>query len=102
LEDGIAAVQNRLKAAGDGRPRLTVDPSCVETVNEFESYRYKPGTDRPVDEFDHALDALRYLHDVRAVPTGAISDAAQINSGGADPRLPAPRVFVPRVAGRVS
>lgn len=28
---------------------------------EFENYHYKPGTDKPVKELDHALDALRYL-----------------------------------------
>lgn len=44
---------------------LTVDPSCLELINEFESYRYPGGrrtsTDVPVKEFDHALDALRYV-----------------------------------------
>jgi phage terminase large subunit len=45
---------------GDNRPRLTVDPSCVETINEFESYVWKPEKDEPVKENDHAMDALRY------------------------------------------
>ena len=58
--DGIAAIQNRLQVAGDNRPRLTVDPGAVNTVNEFESYVWKPEKDEPVKEFDHALDALRY------------------------------------------
>lgn len=65
--DGINKVQNRLEVAGDGRPRLTVDPSCVNTINEFESYIWKKVTntgivkDEPQKENDHAMDALRYL-----------------------------------------
>jgi len=58
--DGIATVQGYLKVQGDGRPRLTVDPSCVETINEFESYVWKPEKDEPMKENDHAMDALRY------------------------------------------
>jgi len=61
--DGIAAVQNRLKVAGDGKPRLTVDPSCVNMQNEMESYRWADGKDAPVKECDDACDAIRYLHD---------------------------------------
>ena len=59
--DGIGLVQSRLMVQGDGRPRLTVDPSCVNTINEFESYAWKPEKDEPAKENDHALDALRYL-----------------------------------------
>jgi phage terminase large subunit len=58
--DGITAVQGYLAIQGDGKPRLTVDPSCVETINEFESYVWKPEKDEPVKENDHAMDALRY------------------------------------------
>lgn len=61
VKDGIDAVQALLKVAGDGRPRLTVDPSCVNVTNEFESYVWKPEKDEPVKETDHAMDALRYL-----------------------------------------
>lgn len=65
--DGIQVVQDRLKVQGDGRPRLTVDPSCINTINEFESYVWKKVTatgivkDEPQKENDHAMDALRYL-----------------------------------------
>lgn len=58
--DGIYAIQNRLQVQGDDRPRLTVDPSCTDLINEFESYVWKPGKDEPVKDFDHGLDALRY------------------------------------------
>lgn len=59
--DGITTVQALLKIQGDGRPRLTVDPSCANVINEFESYVWKEGKDEPVKENDHALDALRYF-----------------------------------------
>lgn len=63
VQDGIARVGNRLAVAGDGRPRLTVDPSCVNTVAEFESYCYKKGKDEPEKQNDHAMDTLRYIVD---------------------------------------
>ena len=42
---------------------LTIDPSCVNLIAEMESYHYPDGRandDKPVKEFDHACDALRY------------------------------------------
>ena len=57
---GIQAVQQRLCVAGDGRARLTVDPSCENTIREFETYEWKPNKDEPIKQFDHAMDALRY------------------------------------------
>lgn len=56
---GIALVSSTI-------PNLTVDPSCVNLIAEFESYQYpdaKRGAgekDAPVKANDHALDALRY------------------------------------------
>lgn len=66
VNDGIQAVKGRLALAGDGRPRLTVDPSCVNTIAEFETYvwaqdRDGKALDKPVKENDHAMDAARYL-----------------------------------------
>ncbi len=72
--DGIALVQALLKVQGDGRPRLTVDPSCVNTVNEFESYVWKAGKDEPVKEHDHALDALRYLQAAISTQAGPLPE----------------------------
>ena len=66
--DGIQAVQNLLQIAGDGRPRLTVDPGCVETINEAESYIWRPEKDEPIKENDHAMDGLRYLADYLSAP----------------------------------
>jgi hypothetical protein len=38
VSDGIQNVKARLAVAGDGRPRLTFDPACANTISEFESY----------------------------------------------------------------
>ncbi|NMC34212.1 MAG: hypothetical protein GYA36_17395 [Veillonellaceae bacterium] len=57
--DGIRLVQDML---ADDPPRLTVSPLCVETINEFESYCWRPGeVDVPLDMYDHTMDALRYF-----------------------------------------
>lgn len=43
---------------------MTIDPSCVNLIAELESYHYpdkRTESDKPVKEFDHACDALRYL-----------------------------------------
>lgn len=64
--DGIWKLQRRMAVAGDGKPRMTIDPSCSNTINDFESYRWR--LDRPKDEpekeNDHAPDAWRYLEDI--------------------------------------
>lgn len=75
--DGIQKVQDRLKLQGDGKPRLTVDPSCVNVVNEFESYVWKKakdgmGKDEPLKENDHAMDAIRYLEDALENFSGSV------------------------------
>ncbi len=89
--DGVQRIQNRLKVQADGRPRLTFDPSCVNCANEFESYKWAPDKpkDTPVKELDHTSDALRYLADVLAEPTGAFVSAGSIWSGEVAPtRMP--------------
>lgn len=64
--DGIVKVQGRLEVQGDGRPRLTVDPSCHNFIREIETYEWKSnrksGTmkDEPLKENDHTQDACRY------------------------------------------
>lgn len=63
VQDGIAKVQNMLAIAGDGRPRLTVDPACVQTIAEFESYCWRDGRDEPEKQSDHSMDSLRYIVD---------------------------------------
>jgi hypothetical protein len=83
VKGGIDKIQDRLKVQADGRPRLTLEPGyCNQTVNEFESYVWKPEKDVPVDAFNHAIGGLRYLEDALAEPTGAwdansVASAAQ-------------------------
>lgn len=77
---GIEKVQERLKVAGDNKPRLyfledslveldpllkeKFKPTCIE--DEFASYVWPPGKngknpdEEPVDADNHAMDALRY------------------------------------------
>lgn len=52
---GIATVTSMM-------PTLTLDPSCENLIDEFETYSYatRRVDDTPVKENDHALDALRY------------------------------------------
>jgi phage terminase large subunit len=70
--DGIQVVQRRLTSAGDGRPRVTIAPECVNILGELPIYAWKPGSkDEPLKANDHALDALRYLSVALERPQGA-------------------------------
>ena len=65
---GIEQIRRLLRGAGSemSEPRLFVDPQCVETIREFNLYRYPESTpDRNASEDpekanDHCMDALRY------------------------------------------
>lgn len=82
VSDGIQHVQSRLKAAGDGRPRLfVVRDALVERDEALEEaslplsltdevggyvWAVKPGNagglkEEPVKKDDHAMDAMRYM-----------------------------------------
>lgn len=54
--EGIARMTSAL-------PTITIDPSCVFTIAEYESYQYPlNGTkDIPLKANDHAMDASRYF-----------------------------------------
>lgn len=60
---GIREVQKALELRGDSRPGLTIDPFCVNTIREIESYHWRSKTqkDEPVKTNDHAMDTLRYI-----------------------------------------
>ncbi len=81
LSTGREKVEERLKVAGDGRPRLFVmhgalaeldeeylvqqkHPTCTE--QEFEMYMWpkggdgKPIKEMPIDMYNHGMDAMRY------------------------------------------
>lgn len=88
--DGIHRVQDSLTILPDGLPRYSVDPSCLNHINEFESYIWKPGKDEPQKENDHTMDALRYLDDalgsvksfteasIKQTITGVVADSTRI------------------------
>lgn len=61
--DGIREMTSLLEI-GERGPSLTVDPSCVNLIAEFESYSYPDGghaeKDNPIKANDHACDAARY------------------------------------------
>lgn len=80
--EGIDANKSRLKVAGDGKPRcffmrgslwqedkaLKEAKQPVSTVQEIDSYIWKKKTgggdlvkEQPIDEFNHGMDAWRYL-----------------------------------------
>lgn len=107
--DGIAAIQDRLKVQvkdaspkyPNGRPRLTVDPSCINTINEFESYRWKETRDVikdvPEDCDNHSMGALRYLHDVLGQGIGSFNNSSGIYLPPTNgPKYVSTRTFVPR------
>jgi hypothetical protein len=63
---GIQVVKKFLKDK-TGTPHLFVDRSCVNTIWEFQNYRFKQTTkgeennpDAPKKWADHSLDAIRY------------------------------------------
>lgn len=72
---GIQLVSERLREAGDGRPRLFLFANCLDLrdqsladrkqpcslAEEFGCYRWNPDKDTPIKEFDHSADAIRYL-----------------------------------------
>jgi PBSX family phage terminase large subunit len=73
IKPGIEAVQDRLRKAGDGKPRLFVlrdslverDPALgkkpASIVEEFDAYVWpKNDKEEPVKEYDHGMDAMRY------------------------------------------
>jgi len=74
VKSGIRTVQDAFAVAGDGLPRLTIEPSCRHTISEHEGYCWKKGKDEPVKERDHTCDALRYpLHTVLGRPKPTIT-----------------------------
>ena len=54
---GIPAVHSRIEA---GTLKI-IGSACPNLVSESQLYQYEEGTDKPAKEYDHALDALRYL-----------------------------------------
>ena len=63
---GIKKVSTYLETQQDGKPRLFIDKKCLNTIMEFENYRFpdtkdgKPVQETPIKVHDHIMDALRY------------------------------------------
>jgi hypothetical protein len=38
-----------------------IGSACPNLVSESELYQYEEGSDKPAKDFDHAIDAVRYL-----------------------------------------
>lgn len=77
IEAGINAVRELLK-----NNRLFIHHSCINLINEFETYSYpekKPDRNEPelpIDENNHALDAIRYSLYMQQ-PAGMVMKAKQ-------------------------
>lgn len=87
VDAGIQEVAERLRLAGDGKPRLFVfrdslahepDAKLTEerkpckTSDEMDGWIWDPGCkkgERPLKENDHGVDAMRYLCKYLAAPT---------------------------------
>ena len=66
-QEGVRLVRAHLVVAGDGLPRLTIDPGCRNLIREMETWETLPESKQNSersDDFskidDHAPDALRY------------------------------------------
>ena len=62
---GIMQIQSGLGGETDGVPNLTIAERCTNLINEVESYEWRKtkdgqSTDKPIDAFNHTIDALRY------------------------------------------
>ena len=65
IVNGCHKVRERWNVAGDGLPRLTVDPNMTDVLNEIDTYEWSKRNDgstkdKPVDQNNHAMDAIRY------------------------------------------
>ena len=62
VEDGIRLVATKLNLQ-----KIVFSTACINTIKEFASYIWdkkaaENGEDKPVKQYDHAMDAVRYLY----------------------------------------
>jgi PBSX family phage terminase large subunit len=70
IYSGISLIRQALEKRTD-IPDLMIDSSCINLIKEMELYCYKPGTENPIDKFNHAIDSLRYvLNEILVDDTG--------------------------------
>ena len=55
VDNGIAKMKSLLR-----NKLILVDRSCTNLIMEMQAYRYKEGTEKPIKENDHSVDAFRY------------------------------------------
>lgn len=61
VEEGIKELRNAIAPDANGWRRVLVHPRCRHLRAEMASYRRDDATGKPVKQFDHGADALRYL-----------------------------------------
>jgi len=85
VEAGVSKIGTMLSAAGSGaRPRLTISPTCTNTIREFRSWAYAPSGEYGKNN-NHAIDGLRYL--VEFLGLGSSAQAASVNEDGTPARV---------------
>jgi phage terminase large subunit len=89
-QEGVRIVRAHLVVAGDGLPRLTIDPSCRNLIREMETWETLPESKQNSersDDFskidDHAPDALRYgvMHLTYRSPVSNTPDPVYVPQG---------------------
>lgn len=61
VEEGIKVVRTMLAPDRNGMRRIRIHPRCRNLRQEMVSYIIDQATQKPVKDFDHGPDALRYL-----------------------------------------
>lgn len=61
VEESIKNLRRMLAPDANGFRRIIVHPRCRHLRAEMASYRYDQQTEKPVKEYDHGPDALRYF-----------------------------------------
>lgn len=61
VEESVKALRRMLAPDQNGWRRILVHPRCKHLRAEMASYRYDQQTEKPVKEWDHGPDALRYF-----------------------------------------
>jgi len=58
-DNDVASGVSKVNSIFKGNKAL-IDKSCLNFIQEHQGYRYKPGTEIPLKEYDHTCDAFRY------------------------------------------
>ncbi len=79
---GIARFRAMLQPMPNGEPGIIVDPSCVNTAKNMESYELDPKSvvEKPIKRFDHACDAARYCAQEIDMPTSLVFDPSAMQN----------------------